>query len=211
MTDPQDGWAKPVTEITGADRHLDGRRLTGPQQGFGPLWQKTYTVGIPDHAPEAVVAEWKANYASFWPSHSKFNAPIAGIQPGEVGTIKSMQALSTGIMVMFADETSFAFMTPEGHPFAGFITFSASGDDQSSTAQIELLIRPSDPIWDIGFTFGMGKGEDVMWRGVLRNLARHLGSDAKPTQHNVKVDRKRIWANAGNWKNNALLPRRRTP
>ena len=209
MTDSHDGWAKPVTQITGADRHLDGRKLTGPQQGFGPLWQKTYTVSIPGRSPDEVVAEWKANYGSFWPAHSKFNAPLAGIQPGEVGTIKAMQALSTGIMVMYADETSFAFMTPEGHPFAGWITFSATATDDSATAQIQLLIRPSDPIWDLGFVLGMGKGEDVMWRGVLRNLARHLDSDAKPTQQNVKVDRKRIWANASNWRNNALLPRRR--
>lgn len=208
MADDTQGWAKHSGEIHGAAKHLEGRKLTGPQQGFGPLWQKTYTVEIPDKAPAEVIAEWKAHYGEFWPSHSKFNAPLAGIKPGEVGTITTVQTLSTGIMVMYADDTSFAFMTPEGHPFAGWITFSATGDDDWSIAQVQLLIRPNDPIWDLGFVFGMGKGEDVMWRGVLRKLARHLGSDAEPKQDLVKVDNKRIWANASNWKKNALIPRR---
>ena len=33
--------------------------------------------------------------------------------------------LSTGVMVLYADEESFTLMTPEGHMFAGWITFSA--------------------------------------------------------------------------------------
>jgi hypothetical protein len=209
MADDTQGWAKHTGEIHGAAKHLEGRKLTGPQQGFGPLWQKTYTVEIPGHSPQQVIAEWKAHYGEFWPSHSKFNAPIAGIKPGEVGTISTMQALSTGIMVMYADDTSFAFMTPEGHPFAGWITFSATGDDDWAIAQVQLLIRPNDPIWDVGFMLGMAKGEDVMWRGVLRKLARHLGSDHDPQQELIKVDNKRIWANAKNWTKNAMIPRRR--
>lgn len=204
----EERWARPIEQISGAAGHLEGRKLTGPQQGFGPLWQKTYRVEIPGHAPEHVIAEWKAHYGEFWPKHSKFNGPIAGIQPGEVGSINTMQTLSTGIMVMYADDTSFAFMTPEGHPFAGWITFSASGDEDLSTAQVQLLIRPNDPIWDLGFIFGMAKGEDVMWRGVLKRLAAHLGSTSVPKQDLVKVDKKRIWDNASNWRRNALIPRR---
>ena len=33
--------------------------------------------------------------------------------------------LSTGVMVLYADEESFTLMTPQGHMFAGWITFSA--------------------------------------------------------------------------------------
>ena len=44
----RDNWA-PNIERLKADGgvNVGGRRLTGPQQGFGPMWQKTYTVRIP--------------------------------------------------------------------------------------------------------------------------------------------------------------------
>ena len=36
--------------------------------------------------------------------------------------------LSTGVLVLYADEESFTLMTPQGHMFAGWITFSAFDD-----------------------------------------------------------------------------------
>jgi hypothetical protein len=204
MGDDERTWAAPIDKITGAAGHLEGRKLTGPQQGFGPLWQKSYRIEIPGREPVEVISTWKANYGEFWPSINKFNAPVAGIKPGEVGSIDSMQVLSTGVVVIYADETSFAFMTPEGHPFAGWITFSAVPTEGGSIAQVQLLIRASDPIWDVGFIFGAGRGEDWMWRHTLKALATHLGSHAKPTQEIVKVDRSRLWSNAGNWRKSAI-------
>jgi hypothetical protein len=208
-TDEPRTWARPMESISGAADHLEGRKLTGPQQGFGPLWQKTYRVDIPHVEPVTVIATWKVNYGEFWPAVNRFNAPVAGIRPGEVGSIKGMQVLSTGVVVIYADDTSFSFMTPEGHPFAGWITFSAVPSGSGSTAEVRLLIRPSDPIWDLAFLLGFGRGEDWMWRHTLRALATHLGSEERPTQEIVKVDRKRLWNNARNWRRNALLPRRR--
>jgi hypothetical protein len=130
---------------------------------------------------------------------------VAGIRPGEVGSISSMQVLSTGVVVIYADDTSFAFMTPEGHPFAGWITFSAVPVEEGSVAQVQLLIRANDPVWELGFLMGMGKGEDHMWRHTLRSLARHLGGEETPTQELVKVDKRRLWANASNLRHNAMF------
>lgn len=208
MADDERAWAPAMREIRSGEPHLDGRRLTGPQQGFGQLWQKTYQIDIPGHDPAAVVAYWRAHYGELWPRINTFNAPVAGITPGEVGSIRSMQILSTGVVVIYVDDTSFAFMTPEGHPFAGWITFSALSAAGGSVAQVQLLIRSGDPIWDVVFLFGFGRGEDWMWRHTLRSLAAGLGSDARPTQRSVKVDKKRLWANAGNWRTNAMLRRR---
>ena len=201
-----DNWA-PHIERLGVDRgvNVGGRRLTGPQQGFGPMWQKTYTVSIPSTPPATVIAEWKANYGSFWPPSNRFYAPVAGIKPGEVGNIQGMQVLSTGVMVLYADDTSFAFMTPEGHPFAGWITFSAYTDDTGTIGQVQLIIRPSDPLWDLAFVLGAGKTEDRMWQHTLRSLARHFGGTSEPETTVVKVDSKRLWRNARNITKNAAL------
>ena len=35
----------------------------------------------------------------------------------------------TGVMVLYADDVSFTLMTPEGHMFAGWITFCAFEED----------------------------------------------------------------------------------
>ncbi len=206
-----DNWARNADKMATGGLNVGGRKLTGPQQGFGQLWQKTYKIPIPGVEPERVISEWKAHYGEFWPRHSKFNAPVAGIQPGEVGGIQSMQVLSTGVMVLFSDSTSFAYMTPEGHPFAGWITFSSYREANPSlrgadtVAQVQLLIRANDPLWELAFVFGMGKGEDLMWQHTLRSLAAHFAVDARASASIVKVDRKRIWANAGNLRKNSAI------
>lgn len=197
MGEGNSGWAESADKLAEGGVNITGRRLSGPQQGFGPMWQKTYKVRIPGVPPEKVVAEWKANFGDFWPATSKFNAPMAGIAPGEVGGITSMQVLSTGVMVLYADDTSFTFMTPEGHPFAGWVTFS-SYDDDGTVGQVQLIIRPSDPLWDLAFMLGAGRGEDWMWQHTVRALAKRFGVDGECDTHVVKVDRRRLW---GNWRN----------
>ena len=49
--------------------------------------------------------------------------------------------LSTGVMVLYADEESFTLMTPQGHMFAGWITFSAIEDGDDTVAQAQVLMR----------------------------------------------------------------------
>ncbi len=190
------------------DPKLTGRRLSGALQGFGQMWQKTYQVRLDgaDVTPEHVIAEWKANYGEFWPDNQHFYAPIAGIEPGEVGVINASQGpitLSTGVMVLYADERSWTYMTPEGHVFAGWVTFSSHEDaDDVVVAQVQLLIRASDPIFEMGFKFGAGRIEDRIWQHTLRSVASHFDVDAEPTTEIVCVDKKRQWKNFGNVKLN---------
>ena len=60
--------------------------------------------------------------------------------------------LSTGVLVLFADEESFTLMTPQGHMFAGWITFSSFVEDGETFAQAQVLMRASDPLYEIGMT-----------------------------------------------------------
>jgi hypothetical protein len=210
-------WAAPRERLEVGDSPADfntgrvqGRRLTGPQQGFGQLWQKTYKVGIPNKTPQQVIATWKAEYGRFWPSNSRFYAPVTGIKPGEVGLIKSNQGpvpLSTGVLVLYSDDTSFAYMTPEGHPFAGFITFSAFEDEEAGTiAQVQLLIRTNDPLYEVGMIAFGSRSENKMWQHTLRSLADYLGSSAPVDTSIIRVDPKRLWKNFGNIRYNGALP-----
>ena len=133
---------------------------------------------------------------------------IYGIKPGEVGLITGKAGptrLSTGVMVLYADDRSFTYMTPEGHPFAGWITFSAHDESDHAVAQVQALIRSNDPLYEAGFMVYGNRAEDRMWLHTLRELARHLGSPHEPTSDRVKVDRKRVWRNFKNITRNAML------
>jgi hypothetical protein len=114
--------------------------------------------------------------------------------------------LSTGVMVLYADEESFTLMTPEGHMFAGWITFSAVEREGSTVAQAQVLMRASDPIFEAGLTFGGHRQEDRFWQHTLGSLAAHFGEhEAEVDTQVVCVDKKRQWSKFRNvWQSSAI-------
>ena len=148
-------------------------------------------------------------FPEFWPQGNRLYVPLTGIQPGEVGVINLAapggMKLSTGIMVIYADDTSFSFLTPEGHMFAGMITFSAREDAGVTVAQVEALIRANDPLYEASFRLGFGhKAEDAFWRATLVNLSRHFGvADPQPSQTRALVDPRVQWPEWRNIRHNA--------
>jgi hypothetical protein len=211
-------WAKPVTTLTvtdereGAPNLVEGKRLLSPVQGFGKMWQKTYKVRLDgvETTPQAVIAAWKADFPSFWPEGNDFYPPLTGLEPGEVALIKAAgpggMKFKTGVMMIYADDESFTLMTPEGHMFAGWITFSAHEEDGVTAAQAQVLMRAQDPISEMGLTMGGHRMENRFWEQTLRNLAAHLGcEDAEVTTTVVCVDKKRQWSQAKNVRHSVAI------
>jgi hypothetical protein len=209
-------WATPRTRLhpddTAGAAAVEGRRVSGPVQGFGKLWQKTFRVRLEDAevSPAQVMTTWRERYGEFWPKGNDFQSPLAGVEPGEIGLISNRVGglrLSTGVLVMYADETSFAFITPEGHPFAGLITFSADRDEDGTTvAQGELLIRAHDPLVELSMPFGTHRKEERIWTQTCGNLARALGVlQPQVTSKVVCVDRHRQWRRITNLRHDAVL------
>ncbi len=211
-------WSKPVNRLTlgevpasAMNLNVEGRRLVGPMQGFGQLWQKRYRVRLEsaDATPEQVIATWKREFGSFWPKGNSFYGPITGIAPGEVAllnlSVPGGQTLSTGVMVIYADDESFTFMTPEGHMLAAWITFSASHDGPTTVVQIEVLLRANDPMYEISMPLFGHRQENAFWLATLHNLAARFGVDATATIEQTCVDRKRQWKNARNIRHNAAI------
>jgi hypothetical protein len=172
------------------------------------MWQKTYRISFGDAAlaPNEVISVWKEHFAEFWPTKSRFFAPLAGIAPGEVAALDlgmpGRLKLSTGVLVLFADEESFTLMTPQGHMFAGWITFSAFVEDGGTIAQAQVLMRASDPLYEMGMIFGGHRQEDKHWVHTLRSLGQRFGVDSEVEVGRVCVDRRREWSRCGNvWQN----------
>ena len=211
-------WAAPVSRLKvgevapGAlNLNVEGRQPVGPLQGFGQMWQKTYRVRLSgtQTTPAEVIRIWKDKFPTFWPSGAKFYGPLAGIAPGEVALINVKgpggMPLSTGVLVIYCDDESFTFMTPEGHMLSGWITFSSYEEEGSTVAQAQVLVRANDPIYEIGMRLMGYKAEDRQWHHVLRSLAAHFGVAAQVEQTTTLVDPRLQWKQARNiWKNAAM-------
>jgi hypothetical protein len=215
----QESWARPVdrlstTATTAGVDTVTGKRVSGPLQGFGQMWQKTFKVRLEgvDLAPEAVVAHWKAGFPTFWPKGAAFYAPLAGITPGEVALLEvapvpgSPVKMSTGVLVIYADRESFTFMTPEGHALSAWITFSAHRDGDTTVAQAQALERTSDPFIELSYMFGANRANDRFWERTLENLATSLGMSAPAVEATkVCVDRRRQWHYVRNLRHSAAV------
>jgi hypothetical protein len=214
-------WARKIDRLEVDPRagvrgtNVAGRRLTGPIQGFGKMWQKSYRMkagsGI---APEQAIATWREHFPEFWPKGNRFAGALTGINPGDVAlldlAIGGGVKLSTGVFVLYADAESFTLMTPQGHMFAGWITFSAEREGPQeggeTVVQALVLMRANDPLYEIAMTFGGHGKEDKFWSATLTALGERLGLpnpvvDAKTTC----VDTKRQWRHASNVWHNSMI------
>lgn len=224
----EQAWAKPTDRLQvdanlpqGAmNLNVQGKQLANPLQGFGQMWQKTYRIKLiaprvpatgKAAGPRDVIAGWKANFAKFWPRGNNFYAPVSEIHAGDVVVLNLRgpggMPLLTGIRVIYADDEQFSFMNPQGHMFAGMITFSSYQENGDVYAQVQALIRASDPAYEVFFKLGIiGKMEDEFWNATLLNLASYFNASGKVELKTQLVDPrwnwsqvKNIWHNAAMW------------
>ncbi|MEJ2718985.1 MAG: DUF1990 family protein, partial [Deltaproteobacteria bacterium] len=210
-------WAKPVQKLElppmpdeARKLNVNGRGVVSPVTGFGQLWQKLYTLHIRDSSvtPKEAIAALKENFAAFQPPFNRFFASEAGIGPGEIVLIDSSTPggpLSTGVMVVYADERSFTFITPQGHPECGLVSFAADEEDGEVMVQVLGLARAGDPVYEGGFRVVGAKMQVRIWTHLLRSLAAHLGVPADITVEQTCVDSRMQWSQWGNVRHNAQI------
>ncbi len=217
-----EGWAAPVSRLKvsqvppGATNiNVEGRRTAGALQGFGQLWQKTYRVRLTgvDKAPDEVMKVWKGNFPKYQPPENRFYPPMTGIQPGEVLFIEgkvpafpgspSIMPMASGVMVLYADETMFTVMTPEGFPESGWNTFSVLDEDGVLVVQIQSMCRATDPLYEFYFRIlGSSAQQENTWVHVLTSLAADFGVKGQVSIAKTCVDDKIQWSYAKNiWQN----------
>ena len=209
-------WARKVDRLEVDPRdgvrgtNVAGRRLTGPVQGFGRMWQKTYRMDAGQVPPEQAIGTWREHFPEFWPSGNRFAGALTGINPGDVAlldlAIGGGVKLSTGVFALYADAESFTLMTPQGHMFAGWITFSAERSGDTTTVQAQVLMRANDPLYELAMMLGGHRKEDTFWAATLTALGQRLGvPDPKVEIRSTCVDAKRQWRHARNVWHNSMV------
>jgi hypothetical protein len=189
------------------NKNMNGLGVVGPIDGFGQLWQKTYRLVInkPGLTPESIILTLKQNFPKFQPSYNRFYPTTKGILPGEVVAIDSSTPggpVSTGVMVLYSDERSFTFITPQGHPESGWVTFSVSELDGKIVTQILGLARANDPVYEAAFHTVGSKMQIKIWTHVLTSLATYLEIPADVIVEPLCIDSTMRWLQAGNiWYN----------
>jgi len=208
----QPGWACSVERLStglipgeAMDINVRGRELAGPVRGFGRLWDKRYRLRIEGAAPDPreILKLWKAEFPDFWPGGNRFfasgGAPIA---PGTVAVLNLRLpgglVVATGLMVLYAADTAFSFISIEGHVIAGWITFSCFREGGATIVQVHPLFRASDPLMELSFRAGAGGQEDRFWHDTLGNLAARLGVRGAVEQRDTLIDGRFQWGEVGN-------------
>jgi hypothetical protein len=219
MTEQQ-RWAKPVDELHVAhelppeaiNRNVEGHRVAAIAGGFGQMWQKTYRVRLParEVSPQDVIRAWREHFRYFFPKKAHFYGPNDPVAPGDVVllnlTLPGGIKMSTGVLVIYADDESFTFQTPEGHQFTGMITFSARREGDETIVQIQGLFRAQDPLSELGMKLlGGHRIEDNHWKHTLSSLAKYFAIDTDVEMERVLVDKRRQWRHFGNIRRAAIL------
>jgi hypothetical protein len=218
-------WAPPTPrmKVSGAPAgvmniNVEGRQPASPLQGFGQMWQKTFKVRLSGVklSPAGVMEIWRANFPHFQPAENRFYPTMSGVEPGSVLLIEakvppfpgmpSVLPVATGVMVLYSDAESFTVMCPQGHPLAGWNTFSAYEEDGVVVAQVLEQSRASDPLYELFNRFlGSSAQQDKIWTHVLSSLAEHLGVKGNVVMTKTLVDPSVQWSEAKNIWNNAAI------
>lgn len=150
----------------------------------------------------------KSRLSSLWPRQGKFYQPMRGIREGEVAGVDvgvGPVTLSTGVVVAESTPTSFTLLSPEGHMFAGWNRFSVERGDGGVVVSLEIVMRASDPLYEIGLSCGGHRTEERFWADFLWNVAALYGQRPPVRVRRRLLSRRRQWSRWTNISKNAAI------
>ena len=184
-----ENWAKPVSRLhvedvpEGATNLVEGKRLLGPIQGFGKMWQKTYRVQPRRRgrvADRGDPRRGRRTSPSFWPDGQPLlraadrhragrgRADQGCRSPGRPEALDRRDGAVRRRRVVHADDARRGTCSPAGSRSA------PSRRTATTVAQAQVLMRAQDPISELGLSLGGHKLEDRFWQQTLTAPRRPL-------------------------------------
>jgi hypothetical protein len=186
---------------------VEGRRPAPPGDGFGQLWRKELSLTIQNGPPPVeLISIWKCELESLWPNQGEIHRRTDDLHRGEVVGIDIEAGplrLSTGAVVIDATETSFTFLTPQGHMLAGWTRCEAEAGPDGTLARVVIEMRAADPLYEAGLIFGGHRAEERFWAELLWNLASRFGQRPRVRLIRRRLTARRNWRKWTNVRNNA--------
>jgi hypothetical protein len=119
--------------------------------------------------------------------------------------------VATGVLVLYAAKDTFTFITPEGHPEAGWVTFKSFEENGRVILQIQGLARASDPVYEIAFRIAGSTLQRQTWTYFLESFAKDAGSKAEVQFNAQCLDQSLQWSRFFNVFLNAQIASMLTP
>jgi hypothetical protein len=152
------------------------RVLGGPARGFGPMWEKTYTMTLEGVSPRTAIAPWRDSFP--WPAAQRWGR---------------------GVTMLCAGAESVTVSTLPAEPLAGWITVSAERAGPLTDVRVYVLMRARDPLSELTFALGGYRRQDVFWVAALTALAGRLARpDPAVMIRGVCLDSRHQWRNTRN-------------
>jgi hypothetical protein len=70
--------------------------------------------------------------------------------------------------------------------------------DGVTVAQVQLLMRADDPLFELAMVVVAHRMADRRWQQTLHSLAAYFGVEAPVEYQTVRLDRRRQWSKVGN-------------
>ena len=207
MTEAEGLPAPPGTEDHAAT--VEGRQVAPPSSGFGRLWRKELSLTLERALPAGELMDyWKQHLDDLWPERGAVYKGRRHIVSGDLIGI-DVQAgpvkLATGGVIFAAGPKEFTVLAPQGHMFSGWTRFHTEDLPEGVHAGVEMELRASDPLYELGLMSGGHRVEEMFWAEMLWNLAARFGQRPKVRLLRRRLDRRRQWRRALNIRHNASI------
>lgn len=173
---------KPTPLAEGLEQLADLMPEQPPGEGVGAIERTTYSAEIEgcacsanelidlvcERITEVMPIEFAAEPGA--PHAAKEGATLTGAIPGR-GHIQ--------VRMIERTETSATFVTIEGHPLAGVLTFAAEPLDHGVRFSVEVAAQPADVLDWIAMRTAGGAMQSQNWRAVVRRVVELSGGTAR--------------------------------
>jgi uncharacterized protein YbjT (DUF2867 family) len=151
-----------------------------PEDGVGDMERKTFwaeIVGSPYDAP-TLLREVKARLAELMPLETQAESDPADVRAGATLTMAIPGRGHIQVRVVDESDRHFTFMTVEGHPLAGTVTFRGEEFGRTVRFAIEINARAANFLdWLAMRTVGRA-AQSANWREVVRRVVELSGGSA---------------------------------